>query len=102
MKLYLVPRNLTKDPINKQGQIGIFQKQEDDIITLKFADGQIGKYFEDAVNEVEDDCYNPEFLFQTEMGFLLSLIAQGKIDAKEAAKKELARRGLDEKLNFIG
>ena len=102
MRLFLVPKDLTSDPLKKQGQIGIFQKQKNDIITLKFTDGKIGKYFEDAVEEIEDDRFNPQYLFQSEMGFILSLIATGKVDAKAVATKELKNRGYDPELNFIG
>ncbi|TXK73946.1 hypothetical protein [Mesonia sp. HuA40] len=99
MRLFLVPKNLTTDPNNKQGQIGIFHSKDEDIITLKFPDDQLCNYFEEALIEVEDDVFYPEFIFQTQNNFILSLIAQGKIDAKELAKKELERRYLDVHLN---
>ena len=100
-KFYRVPRNLTTDPYNKRGQDGFEIKRQGDDITLQFADGSTGLYDEFALIEHEDS-HNTDFLFQSQPGIILALIAQGKIDPVEAAKRELKMRGYNEKLEFVG
>lgn len=48
------------------------------------------------------DDENPRFLFTMTFTTLLLQIAEGKIDARELAKKELANRGLGKKGEWVG
>lgn len=52
MKTYKVPNFLTTDPKNKQGEIGIFLNQNDDVIELEFSDGVKGFYMEDCLEQL--------------------------------------------------
>ena len=47
----LVPRSLTSDPINKQGQIGLVVELDSDVVTLEFSDGKRGMYMRNIWEE---------------------------------------------------
>ncbi len=48
------------------------------------------------------DSLNPKFIFQMIAGQLLAQIVKGEIDPKELAAKELAARGYNENLEWVG
>lgn len=48
------------------------------------------------------DDLNPKFVFALTDSRLLADLATGKINAQEWAKKEMASRGIDENLSWIG
>ena len=45
---------------------------------------------------------NPEYLFSQTLNDLLAKIVKGEVDPHLYAKKELASRGYDENVNWIG
>lgn len=56
-----------------------------------------------AANEREyEDEYNPNGMLQTMPTALLAKIANGEIDAREAARFEMACRGLGKNMAWIG
>ena len=52
-------------------------------------------------NNLPDEL-NPKFIFQMIKGELLAQIIKGEINPVELAKNELANRGVDENLKWVG
>lgn len=51
-----IPKNLTTDPANKQGEVGRISKiRGEDEVTVTFKDGHIGRYQLDAVEKVKKE-----------------------------------------------
>lgn len=50
----------------------------------------------------DSDALNPNYLFSTTWTELLVAIANGSIDARALAQKELANRGLNQEGNWVG
>ncbi len=48
-----IPKNLTSDPANKQGESGKVTSIDKDIITVKFSDGASGKYSSDVFEKTK-------------------------------------------------
>lgn len=48
------------------------------------------------------DEVNPVYMFQTFEGSLLAEIAKGEINAQEFAAREMAARGVDKNLAWVG
>lgn len=64
--------------------------------------GKSYKVYVPSKEEEVSDELNPQFLFQTIHTSLLVDILSGKIDAVEAARKELQNRGQDENGEWVG
>jgi len=62
---------------------------------------RVDKLLEKIINEGSEDL-NPTFVFQTFDSRLLNQIVTGKIKVQKIAAIELANRGLDKNLKWVG
>jgi hypothetical protein len=81
------------------------------MLTEAWCGGTFGRYLKTTVMKTtatkaytptSGDDYNPNFLFSGTYTELLCAIANGHIDPKELAHKELRNRGLDNSGQWVG
>jgi hypothetical protein len=101
IKYYLSATDDTFSAIEKKfAQSGLKKIQKS--LTEGSLIDNIDRFISEASWSEGPDDKNPDFIFQGTHTKLLLAIAAGKLDAKAAAKKELANRGLGKSGTWVG